>query len=143
MGKNYNYKFEVSQSNAQPRDFCAWKWGDWRQSTSWTSETAKDADFSTENARKGLEKAGNLLMLAVKSSTMSPFGKGIEFDKVRIYTRKTDAEDNSVPLRTAVYYHAKVVSVTPKDAKTMPDCGTKEKYNEVLLKVGDGVEVFE
>ncbi|HYE74651.1 MAG TPA: hypothetical protein VEF04_15030 [Blastocatellia bacterium] len=139
----YTYRFEVVDSDLGMKpagEIWAWKWGAWKHSASWTSEKAVDADFNTDNAKKGLQRAGNLLMIAVPSNVMSPFAKNLDFDKVNIHTFKKD-DSTGTPLRTASYFTAKVIDVVPRDFRAIPNVGTKANYSEVLLKIDASVEV--
>lgn len=139
----YYYRFEVVDSDLKMRpsgQVWAWKWGGWKNSTAWTSEKTVEADFDTTNAKSGLQRAENLLMIAVPYGVSSPFAVGHAFDKVNILTFK-QADATGTPLRTASYYTAKVLTIIPKDFRTLPKVGTKANYSEVLLTIEASVEV--
>ena len=132
MAKKFDYTFQVVRGNDfSPAELWAWKWGHWKLSPKWTSDASPDADFDTKNAKIGLEKAQNLLMLAVPKTAQSPFAKGVKpFDKVRIFTFEP-GNSTGTPLRTTIYATAKVVD-TPIPGHL---------YNEVLLTIDGGVTV--
>lgn len=142
----YAYRFDVSNSDLKVSlsgAIWAWKWGDWKQSTSWTSEKTIDADFSTLNAREGLKRGGKMLMIAIPHHTSSPFKPKLEFEKVRVHTYKdleTLARTNT-PMRTATYFNAEVLTVDAKDFSRIPNVGKSANYTEVLLRIVDDVEV--
>ncbi len=139
----YIYQFEVRDDDLKMRpsgQVWAWKWGGWKNSTAWTSEKTVDADYDTTNAKAGLQRAENLLMIAIPSGVLSPFGNGLTFDKVNIHTFEKD-NATGTPLRTASYYGAKVLSIIPKDFSTIPKVGKKANYSEVLLTIEASVEV--
>ena len=139
----YSYRFEVADSDLKMRpsgQVWAWKWGGWKNSTAWTSEKTVDADYDTTNAKSGLQRAGNLLMIAVPYGVSSPFAEGLAFDKVNLLTFKKD-DATGTPLRTASYFTVKVQTIIPRDFRTLPNMGTKANYSEVLLMIEASVEV--
>src|SRR5215203_1014175 len=125
MGK-YSYRFEAVRGNEPIASgpLWAWMWGNWKIRSKWTSISARDADFSTENAQKGLKGAKSLLTLAIPSSARTPFGVRVEqFDVVRVLTFEEGKESNT-PFRTAMYRHAKVLSdPVPRDFSRIPNVG--------------------
>ncbi|MBC7898610.1 MAG: hypothetical protein H7070_01030 [Saprospiraceae bacterium] len=136
----YIYQFQVS-NGLNPVSLWAWKWGHWKLSAKWTSIASVDADFSTDNAKQGLERGQNLLMLAVPANAHSPFAKGLDFDKLVISTFKSKST-TSTPERTTTYYHAKVVD-TPilRDFSKGLFGNRSANFNEVLLTIDEGVNV--
>jgi hypothetical protein len=137
------YKFEFANNATRLRGkILAWTWGDWKLAPSWTSDKSPDADYSTENATSGVQRAGNLLMIAVHHRDVSPFNKGATFGALEIHTFE-DGNASGTPLRTAAYYSATVLeNPIPRDFSNLPiNVGKQANYSEVRLKI-ESVKVF-